>query len=169
MSEPMHDMVETVSDSASASASEPTMSEVLARQQSELDRLREAFELLGVNACQWCHKYHRRAEPGALFDAGGGKLVCYPCISKWWPECCSQLTAKEREDLEGKLVFWLKATHNAEVFKDPAKLPDSSMQELHLVAQCLECRGTGKSLGEDTCRFCMGRGTVWVIVSRKHA
>jgi hypothetical protein len=150
----------------SASTSEPTTDELLARQQSELDRLKEAFELLGVSACHWCHKFYRRAEPGALFDAGG-KLVCYGCISKWWPQCCAQLTAKEREDLEGKLVFWLKANHNAEVFKDPAKLPDSSMQELHLIANCLECRGTGKSLGEDTCRFCTGRGTVWVIVSRK--
>lgn len=164
----MPDKVELASDSTFEPASEPTRDEVLARQQSEIERLKDAFELLGVNACQWCHKYYRRAEAGALFDAGGGKLICYGCIAKWWPQCCSQLTTREREDLEGKLVFWLKATHGAEVFKDPAKLPDSSMQELHLVAQCLECRGTGKSLGEDTCRFCMGRGTVWVIVSRKH-
>jgi hypothetical protein len=156
----MPDKVEPVSDSTS----EISTDDLLARQQSELDRMRDAFELLGVNACFWCHKYYRRAEPGALFDAGG-KLVCYGCVPQWWPQ--AQLTAKERDDLEGKLVFWLKATHNAEVFKDPTKLPDSSLQELHLVAQCLECRGTGKSLGEDTCRFCMGRGTVWVIVSRK--
>jgi len=154
------------SQPTSASTSEPTTDELLARQQSELDRLKEAFDLIGVNACHWCHKFYRRAEPGALFDAGG-KLVCYGCISKWWPLYSAQLTTKEREDLEGKLVFWLKANHNAEVFKDPAKLPDSSMQELHLIANCLECRGTGKSLGEDTCRFCTGRGTVWVIVSRK--
>ena len=156
----MPDKVEPVSDSTS----EISTDDLLARQQSELDRMRDAFELLGVNASFWCHKYYRRAEPGALFDAGG-KLVCYGCVPQWWPQ--AQLTAKERDDLEGKLVFWLKATHNAEVFKDPTKLPDSSLQELHLVAQCLECRGTGKSLGEDTCRFCMGRGTVWVIVSRK--
>lgn len=162
-------ILNTVDDRESISEkSDSTIDDVLARQQSELDRLKEAFELLGVNACHWCHKYYRRSEPGALFDAGG-KLVCYACISKWWPECCAQLTTKDREDLEGRLVFWLKATHNAEVFKDPAKLPDSSLQELHLVAQCLECRGTGKSLGEDTCRFCAGRGTVWVIVSRKQA
>jgi hypothetical protein len=155
------------SEPTAAPSSASTADDALARQQSELDRMKEAFELLGVNACHWCRKFFRRAEPGKLFDAG--KLVCYGCIPQWWPQCCSQLTAKEREDVEGKLVFWLKANHNAEVFKDPAKLPESSLQELHLVAQCLECRGTGKSLGEDTCRFCMGRGTVWVIVSRKHA
>ncbi|MGA7635056.1 MAG: hypothetical protein WCB11_30190, partial [Terriglobales bacterium] len=103
------------SEPASEPTSQSTMDAVLARQQSELDRLKEAFELVGVNACHWCRKFYRRAEPGALFDAGG-KLVCYGCISKWWPQCCAQLNAKEREDLEGKLVFWLKANHNAEVF-----------------------------------------------------
>ena len=50
------------------------------------------------------------------------------------------------ENLEGKLVFWLRDYHHAETFKDPAKLPESSQQELHIVANCLECRGTGKSL-----------------------
>lgn len=161
----MPDQPERSSESPSPSATD----ELLARQRFEIDRLKEALDLLGVNACHWCHKYYRRAEPGAVFDAGGGKLVCYACIPQWWPQCGAQLTIKEREDLEGKLVFWLKANHNAEVFKDPAKLPDGSQQELHLVAKCLECRGAGKSLGDDSCRFCMGRGTVWVIVTRKDA
>ena len=80
---------------------------------------------------------------------------------------CAELGAKDRGNLEGKLVFWLRDYHHAEQFKDPAKLPDSSLQELHIVANCLECRGTGKSLGQESCRFCEGRGTVWVIVSRK--
>ena len=72
------------------------------------------------------------------------------------------------ENLEGKLVFWLRDYHRAETFKDPAKLPDNSLQELHIVANCLECRGTGKLLGDERCRYCEGRGTVWVIVSRKN-
>ena len=37
---------------------------------------------------------------------------------------CAQLTGKERENLEGKLVFWLRDYHHAETVKDPAKLPD---------------------------------------------
>jgi hypothetical protein len=147
--------------------SDTRVDEVLARHEFDLDRLRDAFDLLGVNPCHWCKKFYRRADPGALFDAG--KLVCYACIPKWWPHCCAQLSTKDRETLEGKLVFWLRATHNAEIYKDPAKLPESSLQELHLIANCLECRGTGKSMGEERCRYCGGRGTVWVIVSRKQA
>jgi hypothetical protein len=139
--------------------------EVLARQQLEIERLKDAVSLLGVSACGWCKKYFRRSDSGALFDAG--ELVCYGCIPEWWPQRYAQLAAKEREDLEGKLVFWLRDHHHAETFKDPAKLPESSLQELHIVANCLECRGTGKSLGQEHCRFCEGRGTVWVIVSRK--
>jgi len=142
----------------------PTL-DPLAHQTLEIERLKEALALLGVNPCSRCKKFHRRAEPGALFDAG--QLICYPCIREWWPECCTELGSKEREALEGKLVFWLRDHHHAELFKDPAKLPESAEQELHLVANCLECHGTGKSMGQDTCRFCEGRGTVWVIVPKK--
>jgi hypothetical protein len=141
--------------------------DILARQQLELERMKDALALLGVNACAWCRKFVRRSDPGALFDAG--ELVCYGCIREWWPERSAQLGVKERENLEGKLVFWLRDFHRAETFKDPAKLPEPSLQELHIVANCLECRGTGKSMGEDRCRYCEGRGTVWVIVSRKKA
>ena len=139
--------------------------DILARHQLELDRMRDALALLGVNACSWCRKFVRRSDPGALFDAG--ELVCYGCIREWWPERSTQLGVQERENLEGKLVFWLRDFHNAETFKDLAKLPETSLQELHIVANCLECRGTGKSGGQERCRFCEGRGTVWVIVSRK--
>jgi hypothetical protein len=144
----------------------PRLDEVLAHHQLELNRMRDAFALLGVSACSQCKKFLRRTDPGALFDAG--ELVCYACIHEWWPQRSAQLGVKEREALEGKLVFWLREFHHAEPFKDPAKLPDPSQQELHIVANCLECRGTGK-LGDDRCRYCDGRGTVWVIVSRKKA
>jgi len=148
---------------------DPSVEDILARQQLDLDRLKEAFGLLGVSPCSWCTKFYRRSDPGALFDAGGGYLVCYRDIHEWWPQRCLELSTQERETLEGKLVFWLRDFHHAETFKDPAKLPESSVQELHIVATCLECHGTGKSLGQDHCRFCDDRGTVWVIVSRKQA
>ncbi|MGO8984763.1 MAG: hypothetical protein ACLPHI_17260 [Terriglobales bacterium] len=139
--------------------------EILSRQKLELDRLKDALGLLGINACSWCKKFFRRSDVGALFDAG--ELVCYGCIDDWWTHRCTQLSIKDRENLEGKLVYWLRGTHHAELFKDPAKLPESSLQELNLVASCLECRGTGKSQGKEQCPYCSGRGTVWVIVSRK--
>ena len=145
--------------------SNPSPEEILARHALDLDRLKDALALLGVNACSWCKKFHRRSDPGALFDAG--ELVCYGCIHEWWPQRAAQLGVKERETLEGKLVFWLRDFHHAETYKDPAKLPEASLQELHIVANCLECRGAGKSMGQERCRFCEGRGTVWVIVSRK--
>jgi len=148
-----------------AEKSDTSLEEVLARQALDLERLKDALGLLGVSACSWCGKFLRRSDPGALFD--GGELVCYGCIPAWWPRRCIELSSKDRENLEGKLVFWLRDFHRAELFKDPAKLPESSLQELHIVANCLECRGTGKLMGEERCRYCEGRGTVWVIVSRK--
>ena len=148
-----------------ADESDSRVEEIVARQAAEIERLKDAFGLLGVSACSWCKKFLRRTDPGALFDAG--ELVCYGCIHEWWPKRCVQLSTKERENLEGKLVFWVRDYHHAETFKDPAKLPETSQQELCIVANCLECKGTGKSLGQDSCRFCEGRGTVWVIVPRK--
>lgn len=139
--------------------------DVLARQQLDLDRLKDALSLLGISACSHCKKFFRRSDPGAMFDAG--ELVCYGCIREWWAQRSAQLSSKDRENLEGKLVFWLRDQHHAEIFKDPAKLPEGSLQELHIVANCLECRGTGKLMGHERCRYCDGRGTVWVIVSRK--
>jgi hypothetical protein len=142
-----------------------SLDEAVTSQRLEIERLKDALGLLGVSACSWCKKFYRRTDPGAMFDAG--KLICYGCISDWWAQCCTGMSTKDRENLEGKLVFWLRDYHQAETFKDPAKLPEPSMQELHIVANCLECKGTGKSLGQDSCRFCEGRGTVWVIVSKK--
>lgn len=141
--------------------------EALARHALELERLKEALALLGANPCSWCQKFYKRSDPGVLFDAG--ELICYGCILQWWGQRSAQLGTKEREALEGKLVFWLRDYHHAETFKDPAKLPEASLQELHLVANCLECRGTGKSLGQEHCRYCEDRGTVWVIVAKKKA
>ena len=143
---------------------EPSAEQTLARLELDLQRLKDAFGLLGISACSWCKKFFRRTDPGALFDAG--ELVCYGCIHEWWPQRCMNLSTKERENLESKLVFWLRDYHHAELFKDPAKLPESSLQELHIVATCLECRGTGKLLGQERCRYCDGRGTVWVIVQK---
>jgi len=145
--------------------SDPRVEEILARYKLDLDRLKDAFGLIGVSSCLWCKKFFRRSDPGALFDAGG--LVCYACIHDWWNHRCTQLSTQDRENLENRLDLWLRRTHHAELFKDAAKLPDNSLQELNIVANCLECRGTGKSMAHDRCRYCAGRGTVWVIVSRK--
>lgn len=144
---------------------DPRLQEILSRQQDQIDRMKDALALLGVAQCSWCRKYFRRTEPGAMFD--GGELVCYGCIPEWWPGRRQQLSGKDRDDLEGKLVFWLRQFHKAESFKDPAKLPERSQQELSLEARCLECRGTGTSGGDERCRFCEGRGSVWIVVPKQ--
>jgi hypothetical protein len=77
--------------------------EILSRQQLELNRLKDALSLLGINDCGWCKKFFRRTDAGALFDAGG-ELICYGDIPQWWPQRRTQLAGKERENLEGKLV-----------------------------------------------------------------
>jgi hypothetical protein len=146
--------------------SEKIVDDIVERQALEIERLKDALALLGVNACSWCKKYFRRTDPGALFGTGGD-LICYGCVRTWWPQHTAELIPQEHENLEGKLVFWLRDYHHAETFKDPAKMPESAQQELCIVAHCLECKGTGKSLGQDSCRFCEGRGTAWVVVSRK--
>jgi hypothetical protein len=144
---------------------DPNLEETIARQQNDLDRLKDALGLLGVHECAPCKRFFRRTDPGTLFDAGG-ELVCYGCIREWWTQRYDQLEEKERQNIEGKLVFWLRDYHHAESFKDPAKLPPSSDQELSIDAKCLECKGVGK-LGEEPCRYCEGRGKVWVVVSRR--
>jgi hypothetical protein len=53
-----------------AEKSDPRLEEILARHKLELDRLKDAFGLLGVSACSWCKKFFRRTDPGSLFDAG---------------------------------------------------------------------------------------------------
>jgi hypothetical protein len=145
--------------------SDSRVEDLLARHENDLERLKDAFALLGVKPCSCCKRFHRSTDPGTLFEAGG--LICYGCIREWWPQRCAQLSTKERQDLEAKLVFWLRDFHHAELFKDSAKLPGPAVQELNIVANCLECRGTGKMMGEERCRYCDGRGTVWVVVSRK--
>ena len=102
---------------------DPRVEEALARYKLDLNRLKDAFGLLGVSPCSWCKKFFRRSDPGALFDAG--ELVCYGCIHHWWNHRCTKLNTKDRENLEGKLVFWLRSNHHAELFKDQAKLPES--------------------------------------------
>jgi len=152
-------------EKSDTSTSHSPVEEILSRHQFDLDRLKDALALLGVSPCSWCKKFVRRTDPGALFDVG--ERICYACIPEWWSHRRQQLDVKDREDVEGKLVFWLRQHHRAELFKDPAKLPESSKQELNIVATCLECRGTGRLMEQERCRYCEGRGTVWVVISRK--
>ena len=139
--------------------------ETLSHVEHELNDVIAALALLGVKRCSQCKHFFRTSEPGALFDYG--KLVCYECIPRWWPPLSAELNVKDREDIESKLSSWLRRYHRAEVVKeDPEKLPSARETELQIVTQCRECRGSGRLLQGERCRFCNGLGTVWIVVPK---
>jgi hypothetical protein len=166
--------VETTSNhvhllASKAEASERTdesqgrMYETLTRIERELEHLREGMGLLGVKSCSWCKKFFLASEPGALFDCG--ELVCYDCIREWWPHRSGELSAMDREAIERKLVRWLLNHRRAEVVRHAGQPPNGQAEDLRLVAVCTECEGAGTLLGA-RCRYCDGRGTVWVVIPK---
>ena len=133
----------------------------LAALQSDLERLTTGVALLGIKACSQCKKFFRATEPGVLFEAG--VVVCYGCIQDWWNQQSSHLALKQRELLEYELKNWLVRCHHAEVIKNPEKVPKDPPAKLQVIVSCYECGASGTLTGE-RCRFCDGRGTVWVVV-----
>jgi len=129
--------------------------------ESHLQRLTTGMALLGIKPCCWCKKFFRSSDPGALFEAGA--TVCYTCISEWWHHESTQSSLKQREFIEYELKNWLVRCHHAEVFKSPDKLPKDPAPKLQMVVSCYECGTTG-AVGGERCRFCDGRGTVWIVV-----
>jgi hypothetical protein len=131
----------------------------------DLNDVIDALALLGVKRCSQCKHFVRASEPGALFDYG--KLVCYDCISKWWPPMSAQLNIADRESIEAKLAAWLRKYHRAEIVKEtPGKLLDTTNAELAIVAKCVECSGSGRLMEGERCRFCGGFGTVRIVVPK---
>jgi DnaJ-class molecular chaperone len=70
--------------------------------------------------------------------------------------------------MEGKLSSWLRKYHQAEILKgeDRKKRTEPSQPEFQIVVQCSECRGSGKLLEGERCRFCDGLGTVRIAAPR---
>jgi hypothetical protein len=139
----------------------------LARLERELAQMKEGLGLLGARPCSVCGRYLLTANPGNLFHTGQ-EFVCYPCLSNWWRERCPQLDTAERGAIESKLMRWLIQHHNAQVVRELKDLPPSELQEVHLVAACPECHGTGKLAGE-RCRHCLGNRNLWVITMKGSA
>jgi hypothetical protein len=147
---------------AMSEESEKCLHDTLARLERELDHLRQGLSLLGVKPCARCRKFFRLSDAGALFDCGD-VACCYECIHEWWSQRCGELSLKDRKIVEHKLVRWLMAHHDAHIVHDLGKMPKDSPQALRMVADCLECSGTGILLGE-RCRHCDGAGTAWVVL-----
>jgi hypothetical protein len=133
----------------------------LSRIEHDLHDLVDGLALLGVKRCSQCKRFFHSSDPGALFDYG--KLVCFGCIPEWWTVQSGQLSVASREELGGKLASWLRKHHRAEVMKEAPEKSDAALQ---VVTTCRECRGSGKLLEGERCRFCGGLGTVWIVVRR---
>jgi len=139
--------------------------ETVTRVEHDLKDLIGALALLGVKRCSQCRQFFRCADPGALFD--NGQLVCYSCIPNWWSSLSTRLGVTDRERTEGKLASWLRKYHRAEVVKETSgKVTDTPNAEFQIVAQCLECAGSGKLMEGERCRFCNGHGTVRIVVPK---
>jgi len=142
------------------------VSEILEGFECDLNNLVQGLGLLGLRRCSQCKRFFRSSDPGALFTAVGA-LVCFECIPVWWPLRREQLSCMERQNTERQLVFWLRNFHDARSYKGSGKVPDDQTVKFELMANCLECRGTGTYLGDKRCRYCAGPGTVRVIVPEK--
>lgn len=138
------------------------MSELLEGVERNLSDLVQGLSLLGVKRCAWCKRFYR-SEPGALFG-GAGDVVCFECIPAWWASRREQLECAERQKTEGNLVYWLRTFHNARSFSGSGEPAKGQKVKFELMANCLECRGTGTYLGNKRCRYCAGPGTVKIIV-----
>jgi hypothetical protein len=142
-----------------------SLSETVSRVEHDLNDLIGGLALLGVKRCSQCRQFFRCADPGALFDYG--QLVCYSCIPNWWASLSTRLGVTDRERTEGKLASWLRKYHRAEVVKETSgKVTDTPNAEFQIVAQCLECAGSGKLMEGERCRFCNGYGTVRIVVPK---
>jgi hypothetical protein len=133
----------------------------LSRIEHDLHDLVDGLALLGVKRCSQCKRFFQSSDPGALFDHG--KLVCFACIPEWWAVQSEQLSVASREELGVKLASWLRKHHRAEVMKEAPEKSDTALQ---VVTACRECRGSGKLLEGERCRFCGGLGTVWNVIRR---
>ena len=136
--------------------------------EGQLDRIErylvditDALAQVGLKRCSCCGKFFQSADPKALFK--GREVVCYRCLSKWWPHRRGQLSTIERDSIEHKLVHWLIREHNADIVRDPAKLGEKA-DKISMIASCLECNGTGISDGR-TCSRCYD-GNIWVVTPR---
>jgi hypothetical protein len=154
-----------VQDSAINGRAQSSSPESLEQMQRDLNDVIKALALLSVKRCSYCKQFFNCSEPGALFDYG--QLICYGCIPDWWHSLSAQMSVADREKLEASLSGWLKKYHEAGVIREEHGKPmQSNPQEFRIAVHCTECRGSGKLLEGERCRFCKGLGTVWIVAPR---
>lgn len=135
--------------------------DAIARLERDVALLKDALLLLGINNCSQCGKYFRASDRGARFD--GRELICMDCLSRWWSRRSEELSVKDREVVERKLLNWLVSYHGAKVIQHPASARENPAEAFHIVVNCPQCDGAGQAAGR-RCGACEGRGSVWVVV-----
>jgi len=147
------------------SMAKASSSEAITELQHDLNGLVAALALLDIKRCSQCRQFFRSTGPGVLFDYG--PLVCYGCLPGWWTVFSAATTTDDRLKVAAKLASWLRKHHHAEVLKEGLgnKHAESSYA-FQIVTGCLECRGSGKLLEGERCRFCNGFGTIRVAVPK---
>jgi len=150
--------------SSDHSSSDHSLLDTVSSMEKDIKDLIGALALLGIGRCSRCRQFFR-SDPGVLFDYGG-QSVCYQCIPDWWSSISVQISVSEREAIEAKLAPWLRKYHHAQVVKDGPGAPEIHEGDLQIVTSCIECRGSGKILQGERCRFCNGVGSVRVVVPR---
>jgi len=147
----------------SCASSDRSLLDTVSRMEKDINDLIGALALFGIGRCSRCRQFFR-SDPGVFFDYG--KTVCYQCIPDWWSSVSVQISVSERETIEGNLEPWLRKYHHAQVVKDGRAALDIHEGDLQIVTCCIECRGSGKILEGERCRFCNGLGTVRIVVPR---
>ncbi len=147
-------------------STEGRLLQTLERVERNLNDLMQGLSLVGVKRCSQCGKFFRASDPGALF-ADKAAFICFECIPVWWHSRREQLSCADRQKTEVDLVYWLRGYHNARSFAGSSKPEEGEPAKFEFVANCLECRGTGKYLGEKRCRYCTGPGTILIVVPQR--
>lgn len=133
--------------------------EKVVRLERELSLIKQALTRLGLKACSQCGTFFARSDTGALF--GSREPVCLDCVQQWWPQRCEQLSGRDRDLTERRLVTWLMQHHGCTMLKLPERPIDS--ERFHMIANCQRCDRAGKLAGS-RCGSCDGKGRICLVV-----
>jgi hypothetical protein len=138
----------------------------LAGVERTLEQMQAGLGLLGVRRCVRCGRFLRTTQPGALFDGGGGEMVCFECLVPWWSARLGGLSDEDRRRTELAMTRWLVVNHGAEIMRRPEEIARlEPAPRIKLVVGCEQCNSSGKDpSGGRPCGRCNGRGTVWVVL-----
>lgn len=108
----------------------------------ELESIRTALALVGLQQCHCCRKYFPCPDGKSLLKTE--QLVCFGCLEGWWRERSPQISIEERRVIERQILRWLVAYYGAKVIGQARQLPSPDATALKMIVGCEQCGGTGK-------------------------